>query len=196
MDDGRVDVVGAVGTHLRRELGPAEPVSASVTFLGVQPLAVLRFGPDADRVVRYATAGCARHPMGEPDELVVDPVRGPRAELVVNLRGGVDGVLRSLAVLAATPAVEGLVLQPDALVDLGTPLWEGSAFTAVLLGSSAEVVPLVLGEPYEDVQFLDVVPLTGTEAAWVRLRGADALRTAWAEAGIDVRDPGRSAVTL
>ena len=113
---------------------------------------------------------------------MADPVRGPRAELVVALRGGVDGVLRSLAVLAATPAVEGLVLQPDALVDLGTPLWEGSVFTAVLLGVSTEVPALVLGEPYEDVAFLDVAPLTGTEAAWVRLRGAEALRTAWAEA--------------
>jgi len=30
----------------------------------------------------------------------------------------------------------------------------------------------------------------------VRLRGAAALREAWAEAGIDVLDPGRSAVTL
>lgn len=189
-------MVGAVGAHLRRELGPSEPSSASVTFLGVQPLDVLRFGPDPERVVRYATVGCARHPMGEPDELVADPVRGPRAELVVALRGGVDGLLRSLAVLAATPAVEGLVLQPDALVDLGTPLWEGTAFTAVLLAASAEVPPLVLGEPMEDVQFLDAVPLTGTEAAWVRLRGAQALRTAWAEAAIDARDPGRSAVTL
>jgi hypothetical protein len=190
-----VDVVAAVRAHLRLELGPSEPVSASVTFLGVQPLDVLRFGPDAERLVRYGTVGCARHPMGEPDELVADPVRGPRAELLVALRGGVDGVLRSLAVLAATPAVEGLVLQADALVDLGAPLWEGSAFTAVLLAASEEVPPLELGDPYEDVQFLDVVPLTGTEAAWVRLRGADALRTAWTEAGIDTRDPGRPAAS-
>ncbi|MGZ4521628.1 MAG: suppressor of fused domain protein, partial [Mycobacteriaceae bacterium] len=29
-----------------------------------------------------------------------------------------------------------------------------------------------------------------------RLRGAQALRDAWADAGVDIRDPGRSAVTL
>jgi hypothetical protein len=46
------------------------------------------------------------------------------------------------------------------------------------------------------VQFLAAVPLTGTEAAWVRLRGAEALREAWTEAGIDVRDPNRGAASL
>ncbi len=51
-------------------------------------------------------------------------------------------------------------------------------------------------EPLDPVQFLEVVPLTGTEAAWVRLKGAAALREAWTEAGIDVRDPGRGAAAL
>ncbi len=46
------------------------------------------------------------------------------------------------------------------------------------------------------MRFLGVVPLTGTEAAWVRLRGAEALREAWTEAGIDIRDPHRSAASL
>ena len=39
-----------------------------------------------------------------------------------------------MAVLAATPAVDGVVLVVDALIDLGSPLWEGAPFTAVLLG--------------------------------------------------------------
>lgn len=191
-----VDVTGAVAAHLREQLGPAEPVRASVTFLGVAPLDVLRFGPDVYDVVHYATVGCARHPMGEPADLMTDPVRGPRAELVLSLRAGVDGVLRTLAVLAATPAVEGLVLVPDALIDLGEALWSGSSFTAVLLQECAEVPDLELGEPLEPVRFLTVVPVTATEAAWVRLRGAAALRQAWAQASIDVLDPGRSAVAL
>ena len=187
------DPLTTVRRHLTAVLGPAEPTRASVTFLGVEPLEVLRFpGP---HLVRYATVGCARRPMGEPDAVVADPVRGPRAELVLTVRVPVDAVLRSLAVLAAAPAVEGLVLVPDALVDLSQPLWDGAPFTAVLLGAS-EIPDLVLEEPMSAVVFLAVTPVTATEAAWVRLRGAEALRTAWAEAGVDVTDPGRRAVSL
>lgn len=184
----------AVTEHLVAAFGPG-PARASVTFLGVTPLDVLRFGPDAEGLVRYATVGCAETPMGDAGDSVTDPVRGPRAELVLTVRAGVDGVLRSLAVLAATPAVEGLVLTADALVDLSEPLWEGAAFTAVLLGAG-ELADLALPEPADPVAFLDVVPVTATEAAWVRLRGAAALREAWTEAGVDVRDAGRSAVSL
>ena len=184
----------AVTAHLLAAWGP-EPARASVTFLGVNPLDVLRFGPDAERLVRYATVGASETPMGDAADSVTDPVRGPRAELVLTVRGGVDGALRSLAVLAATPAVEGLVLVADALIDLSEPLWDGAAFTAVLLGPG-ELADLELPEPADPVRFLDVVPVTATEAAWVRLRGAEALREAWAEADVDVRDAGRSAVSL
>ncbi|MFY2789124.1 suppressor of fused domain protein [Rhodococcus sp. KRD162] len=190
-------VIAAVRAHLTTETGDAEPSSASVTFLGLEPLDVLRFGADSD-VVRYVSLGCSRHPMADPNELVADPSRGPRAELVLTLTGGAgvaSGVHKSLAVLAASPAVEGVVLVEDALLDLGEPLWANAPFTAVLLGAS-DIDDLTLPEPYDPVRFLAAVPLTGTEAAWVRLRGADALREAWTEAGIDVRDPNRSAASL
>ena len=39
---------------------------------------------------------------------------GPRAELVLSVSGPQDSVLRRLAVLAASPAVEGVVLVPGA----------------------------------------------------------------------------------
>lgn len=190
-------VIAAVRAHLVTEIGDESPSSASVTFLGLESLDVLRFGADSD-VVRYVSLGCSRHPMADPNELVADPSRGPRAELVLTLRGGAgvaSGVHKSLAVLAASPAVEGVVLVEDALLDLGEPLWTNAPFTAVLLGDS-DIADLTLPEPYDPVRFLAAVPLTGTEAAWVRLRGADALREAWAEAGIDVRDPNRSAASL
>ncbi|MCJ0980232.1 suppressor of fused domain protein [Rhodococcus sp. ARC_M12] len=190
-------VIAAVRAHLVTEIGDDNPSSASVTFLGLESLDVLRFGADSD-VVRYASLGCSRHPMADPNELVADPSRGPRAELVLTLRGGAgvaSGVHKSLAVLAASPAVEGVVLVEDALLDLGEPLWTNAPFTAVLLGDS-DIADLTLPEPYDPVRFLAAVPLTGTEAAWVRLRGADALREAWTEAGIDVRDPNRSAASL
>lgn len=189
-----MDVLAKVSEHLQNHLG-VDPVRASVTFLGVPPMQVLRFAPDGDGLVRYATLGCARAPMGDPDAVVADPLRGPRAELVLTTRHPLDGVLRSLAVLACSPAVEGVVLQADALLDLSEPLWEGAPFTAVLLGASP-VPELVLPPPMDPVALLKVTPVTATEAAWVRLRGADALRQAWTEADVDVSDPYRSAVTL
>ncbi len=169
-----------------------------MTFLGLAPVDVLRFDADENDVVRYATVGCSRHPMSDPSDMVADPNRGPRAELILSLLGGTgiaSGIHRSLAVLAAAPAVEGVVLVPDALLDLGEPLWKDAPFTAVLLGPS-QIPDLALDEPADPVQFLDVVPLTATEAAWVRLRGANALRDAWVEAGIDVRNPSRAAASL
>ncbi|WP_054816365.1 suppressor of fused domain protein [Nocardia arizonensis] len=170
--------------------------SASVTFLGVEPIEILRIvdGP----FVHYATLGGSRHPMGDPADPLADPVRGPRAELVLTLRavaGSTAGLVRALGVLVATPAVEGVVLQPDALLDLGGPLFAAAPFTAVLLGDS-DIPEVALPEPAEPVRYLTVTPVTATEAAWVRVRGARALREAWAEAGIDVRDPGRSAASL
>lgn len=191
-------VIASVRAHLVEQIGGPPPSAASVTFLGLEPLEVLRFGPDDDDLVRYVSLGCSRHPMGDPSDLIADPVRGPRAELVLTLRGGAgvaSGVHRTLAVLAAAPAVEGVVLTVDGLLDVGEQLWKDAPFTAMLLGESG-IGELALPEPADPVRFFDAVPITGTEAAWVRLRGAAALREAWAEAGIDVRDPARAAASL
>lgn len=174
-----------------------DPDSASVTFLGVERLDVLRFGPDLDDVLHYVSLGCSRHPMGDPAALAVDPLRGPRAEVVVSLRAGTPtpGLARTVALVAATPAVDGVVVVPDALIDLGAALWERPTglppFSAVLLGPSM-IGDLTLEPPRDAVQFLSAVPITANEAAWVRLKGVDALRTAWAQAGIDVTDPERA----
>jgi hypothetical protein len=192
------DVVSSVRAHLCAALGDANPSAASVTFVGLEPLEVLRFGPDEDDLVTYATLGCSRYPMTDPGEILADPVRGPRAEVLLRLRGGAGtaaGIHRSLAVLAAAPAVEGAVLGVDRLMDLGEPLWHDSPFTAVLFGA-AEVTDLPLDPPADPVRFLEAAPITGTEAAWIRLRGAEALREAWREAGIDARDPNRAAAAL
>ncbi|WP_019929274.1 suppressor of fused domain protein [Nocardia sp. BMG111209] len=170
--------------------------SASVTFLGLEPIEILRVR-DGDHV-HYVTLGGSRHPMTDAAAAVADPERGPRAELVLTLRGGPgahSGLTRALGVLIAAPAVEGVVLQEDALLDLGEPLWHNAPFTAALLGA-APVPPVPLPEPAEPVRFLSAAPITATEAAWVRIRGATALRDAWDEAGIDVRDPYRAAAAL
>ncbi len=164
-----------------------------MTFLGVERIEVLRFGP-ADGVAHYVSLGCSRHPMADPSDLAADPLRGPRAEVVMSLRATVPtpGLARSLAVVAATPAVEGVVLVADALIDLSSALWDGAPFTAVLLGASP-IADLELAAPLDPVAFLSAVPITATEAAWVRLKGAAAMRQAWADDGVDVLDPMRRA---
>jgi len=197
-----------VRAHLRAHFHRAgidtEPDIASVTFVGAEPVDVLRFRPADDGVggvggvSHYVSVGCSRHPMVDPTAVLVDNDRGPRAEVVLRLRdsGSVTGLARSLAIVAASPAVEGVVLTPDALVDLGTPLWARSSgrvpFTAVLLGHS-DIADLSLDPPSDPVRFLSVTPITATEAAWVRLKGADAMRDAWQSDGVDVMDPKRPA---
>ena len=202
------DTLAKVRAHLRsfftRAGVDAEPVTAKVTFLGAEPIEVLRFGPASTGLMHYVSVGCSRNPMVDSASLtasVADRLHGPRAEVVLRLRdpGPVTRMARSLAILAATPAVDGIVLTEDALIDLGSPLWEtrsGPApFTATLLGrSDIPDLPLgpldTLGGP---VRFLSVTPITATEAAWIRLKGADALREAWQSDGVDVFDPNRPA---
>lgn len=191
------DVLAQVRAHLHEHFAragvTAEPDAASVTFLGAERIEVLRFGPDSVGAYHYVSLGCSRHPMFEPTEMVTDAIHGPRAEVVVALRGpSPKGLSRSVAILAAAPAVEGLMLEPDALVDLQSPLWEGAPFTAFLLGCS-DIDDVALPAPRPAVAIFRAIPITGNEAAWVRLKGADAMREAWTQDGVDVLDPGRRA---
>ncbi|MGV9713460.1 suppressor of fused domain protein [Gordonia sp. NPDC003424] len=187
-------VTDRIGEFLGTAFG-GSPQRASVTFLGVEPIDVLRFAVGGDVV--YASVGCARHPMSDPGDLHPDPVRGPRCEVVVRMHAGIalPGLHRRMATVAAAPAVEGLILAADALVDLGEPLWDGAACSAFLLDAD-EVGECALPAPMEPVRFLRAIPITANEAAWVRLKGATALREAWHEAGIDVADPERAGARL
>ncbi|HXO50246.1 MAG TPA: suppressor of fused domain protein [Mycobacterium sp.] len=192
-----IDVLAEVRAHLREHFAgagiTAEPDGASVTFLGSERIEILRFGPAPDGVSHYVSVGCSQHPMFDPTEMVTDALHGPRAEVVVALRGpSPRGLARSLAIVAAAPAVEGLILEPDALIDLETPLWESAPFTAFLLDRS-DIDDVTLTSPLPPVTLLSATPITATEAAWVRLKGADAMREAWAQDGVDVLDPSRPA---
>jgi len=199
-------ILDQLRAHLRSHFAEsgvrAGPDSASVTFLGTEPVEVLRFRGGADGLVHYVSLGCSRHPMTDPTEMLADRQRGPRAEIVLRLRdpGPATGIARSVAILAAAPAVDGLVLAADALIDLGSPLWASPSgrvpFTAVLLGHS-DIPDLPLEPPRDPVNFLSATPITATEAAWVRLKGpvkgAQAMRQAWQSGGVDVLDPNRPA---
>ncbi|MGV9802684.1 suppressor of fused domain protein [Mycobacterium sp. NPDC003449] len=193
-----IDVLAAVRDRLDEYFGAAgitgDPVGANVTFLGTERIDVLRYGPEpGGDVYHYVTLGCSRHPMFDPTELVSDPIHGPRAEVALSLRGPTPaGLARSLAVLAAAPAVEGLILEPDALVDLETQLFDTAPFSAFLLGAG-DIGEVALPEPLSAVAVLSAIPITATEAAWVRLKGADAMREAWRADGVDVLNPARRA---
>jgi hypothetical protein len=182
---------------------PGPAASASVTFLGTEPLEILRFGPDETGVVRYATVGVSRRPMHSPTAALADPVRGPRAELVLSLQAARDDVLRSLAVLAATPDVEGVVLAAGVTLDLQTPLWDGAHVSAALLGAANGLVPdldlvaagaLTALDGVQPVRFHPVLPMTASEAALSRAKGAALVQQLWLDAGTDLRDPDRRGV--
>ncbi|WP_330259633.1 suppressor of fused domain protein [Streptomyces murinus] len=192
-----VDVLALVEARLTTALGTPD-ARAAVTFLGTDRIEVLRF-TEGD-VVRYATLGMSAHPMSDPTALVADPVEGPRAELVLSVRAGVadtDKVLRPLAVLAASPQVEGLIVTPGASLDVGDPLWPGASFTSVLVGEGGGLVEdLELDDPLDPVRFLPLLPMTPNEAAWKRVQGAQALQERWLTHGTDLRDPVRRSVPL
>ncbi|MEU3754447.1 suppressor of fused domain protein [Streptomyces olivoreticuli] len=209
------DVLALVEARLRTALGEPD-ARAAITFLGTDRIEVLRF-LDGD-VVRYATLGMSAQPMADPagpspdrhpstsgfaaplSIVIADPLRGPRAELVLSVRAGradTDKVLRPLAVLAASPQVEGLVVAPGASLDTGEPLWPGAPFTSVLVAESGGLVEdLELDDPMDPVRFLPLLPMTPNEAAWKRVQGAAALEERWLRHGTDLRDPLRPGVPL
>ncbi|MFB7592575.1 suppressor of fused domain protein [Streptomyces sp. NPDC056169] len=191
------EVLALVEARLRTALGEPD-ARAAVTFLGTDRIEVLRF-VDGD-LVRYATLGMSASPMADPTAALADPVKGPRAELVLTVRAGLadtDKVLRPLAVLAATPQVEGLVVAPGASLDVGEPLWPGAGFSSVLVAESGGLVEdLELDAPLDPVRFLPLLPMTSNEAAWKRVHGAQALEERWLARGTDLRDPLRRSVSL
>lgn len=170
------------------------PVRASVSFVGVAPIEVLRFEPiPGERA--YLTLGMSRQPMTSAAE-VVQAADGPRAELMIHLSDPTDhfaDVWRQLAVLAAAPAVEGLVYAPGITVDLGQALVEGSICTgAVITESALEAVPTPAGP----VEILLANPATQNELAWARVRGSAVLLERWSERGTELLDLGRAQVKL
>lgn len=200
-----VDVLELTEARLRTAFGEPD-ARAAVTFLGAERIEVLRFvdrgGRDGhgEATVRYATLGMSRHPMNDPNELAADPLRGPRAELVLSVRAGhaeTDKALRPLAVLAASPQVEGVIVAPGASLDLGEPLWPGAQFSAVLVAEPGGLVEdLELDPPMEPVRFFPLLPMTANEAAWKRVHGAAALQERWLAMGTDLREPLRGSVPL
>ena len=186
-------MLAAVDAALCEHFGH-QPVRASVSFVGVEPIEVLRFEPiPGERI--YVSLGMSRRPMTGAAE-VIQRADGPRAELLVHLRDPADefaDVWRPLAVLAAAPVVEGVVYSPGMTVDTGQPLASRSHCTGGVLGESpVDPAPTAAGA----VDILQLQPATPNELAWCRVHGAAALRERWAAQQIDLTDLARPGVSL
>jgi hypothetical protein len=187
------DVLALVDAALAEHFGQ-RGIRASVTFVGVDPIDVLRFEPIPGEYM-YATLGMSRAPMRASEE-PAPPETGPRAELLLHVHARGDalaGVWRSLAVLAAAPVVEGVVYTAGMTVDLRQPLALGSTCVGGVLGGSAVSD---VATPHGTVGLLQVHPATPTELAWARVHGSGELEERWRTAGVDLLDLTRSAVAL
>lgn len=185
------DVLLLVDAALREHFHH-DPERASVSFVGVDPIEVLRFEPVPGEHA-YVSLGTSRHPMTAADSDIRSE-HGPRAELMVQVRHGHgEDVWRQLAVLAAAPAVEGVLYVPGMTVDLGVALAPGSRCTGGVI-STAPIPDITVPEGY--VQIFQVLPATPTELAFARVHGADALVTRWTEHRTQLADLGRRAVDL
>jgi hypothetical protein len=187
------DVLALVDAALAEHFGQ-RAIRASVTFLGVDPIEVLRFEPIPGEYM-YASLGMARAAMTPADAVAV-AADGPRAELLLHVRARSDnlaGVWRSLAVLAAAPVVEGVVYTAGATVDLRSPLALGSGCVGAVLAPSP--VPDV-ATPHGTVALLQLHPATAGELAWARVHGSAALLERWRDAAVDLLDLRRPGVAL
>jgi Suppressor of fused protein (SUFU) len=171
-----------------------QPLRASISFVGVEPIEVLRFEPiPGERA--YLSLGMSRDPMTGPADSVI-AFDGPRAELMLHLRDPLDrfaDVWRRVALLAAAPAVEGVVYRSGMSVDLGEALVAGSTCTGMVVVESP-LAPVSTADAVVDI--LQVMPATPAELAWCRVRGSAALRRRWDDEGVDCRDLARRAVPL
>jgi hypothetical protein len=184
------DILQLVETAYRQHF-EIPPARASVSFLGVDPIEVLRY-PEGT-IDHYLTLGMARYPMADPGDAVIAP-SAPRAELLLSAAGRPEQLWRTLAILAAAPAVEGAVYQAGNRVDLEEPLCPGSRCTGGVLASS-ELQPIVVAGA-ADVQVLRVLPASATELAWAKVHGSEQLRQRWQAAGTDLTDLMRQPVDL
>lgn len=155
---------------------------------------MLRF--DGGDVQTYVTVGCSALPMSGASASVFDE-DGPRAELLLSLRAAHDEVLLPMAVLASSPAVEGVVLTPGMSVEIGGPLWPGARFSSVLLDEPRGLVPdITIAGVLQPIRVLPVVPVTAEEAAAKKVHGPDWLFSRWHAEGVDLLAPDRPAARL
>jgi hypothetical protein len=186
------------------------PARASISFVGVESIEVLRYQESDDQepsgktrlaasspesvATSYLTLGMSRHPMTESSATMVDASTAPRGELLLSVLGCPDDVWRRLAVLAAAPAVESAVYRVGMRVELGEPWCAGSRCTgAVVAPGPLADIPVPGLRPVTVFRLLPAVPV---ELAWARVQGSESLLERWRSAGTELRDLYRDPVML
>jgi hypothetical protein len=175
-----------------REHFEVQPARASVSFVGVELIEVLRFADGAND--HYLTLGMSRRPMSDGATSVVEDWEGSRAELLTTASSRPAGLWKRLAVLAASPVVQGAVYQPGGRIDLGEALVAGSRCSGVVLAPSPLKPIPVPGA--SAVVILQALPATANELAWARVHGSDALIDRWRELDVDLADLARLEMPL
>ena len=186
------------------------PVRASISFVGVEPIEILRYQESADQetpgqgrpmgnrpepvATSYLTLGMSRCPMTEPSATVVDPSIAPRAELLLSVLGRPDDVWRRLAVLAAAPVVESAVYRTGMRVELGEPWCAGSRCAGAIVASGP--LAAIHAPGVAPVTVFRLLPAAPAELAWARVHGSEALLERWRSAGTELRDLHREPVVL
>lgn len=192
MTESAHGVLAAVEAALHQHF-EVSPMRASVSFVGVSPIEILRY-PGATGRFDYVSLGMSQYPMADPSVSVVDVATAPRAELLLTAAGSSEAVWRRLALLAAAPAVEGLIYDVGHRIDLAEPWYPGSRCTGAVLQTS-ELQPVPLAGNAE-VRVLRVVPATADELAWARVHGTTELVDRWRRHDTDLADLDRSSVQL
>lgn len=173
-------------------------VRASVSFVGVEPIEILRYEQQVEQgdavVTDYLSLGMSRYPMTEASAAVVDSVTAPRGELLLSVLDRPDDVWRKLAVLAAAPAVESAVYRVGARIDLGEPWCGGSRCTGAVVVDGPLLPIAVTG--MSDIAVFRLLPATAVELAWARVHGTQALLDRWRGLGTEVRDLRRDSIPL
>ncbi|HTZ44141.1 MAG TPA: suppressor of fused domain protein [Jatrophihabitans sp.] len=192
-DSGDVLATVEAAYHEHFEIAPER---ASISFVGVEPIEVLRYHEldGGSAITHYITLGMSRRPMTDAAAEQVADTSGPRAELLLSVFDRPDDVWRRLAVLAAAPSVESAVYAPGGRVELGEPWLAGSRCTGAVF-DDGPLVPIALAMA-SAVRVLRVLPAHPAELAWARAHGSDALIARWAEADVELRDLLRDPVDL
>ncbi len=195
MSTPAADLLALVENAYRQHYETA-PVRATISFVGVEPIEILRYehADDDPPATSYLSLGMCRYPMTEASAASVDPGTAPRGELLLSALGQPDEVWRRVAVLAAAPAVESAVYRTGMRIELGEPWHAGSRCTgAVVMDGPLSPIP---ASGVSAIRVFQLLPATAMELAWARIHGSDALVARWRARGTELRDLLRESVAL
>jgi hypothetical protein len=176
----RMNVGEAVDAHLRDRLGPP---SRSASFKwDSQVVAVSKW--DADRtnegVDLYVTNGAA---------LLED---AHAVEFFVGLTPGRDEIAGPLAGLHHYQLEHGVSLGHGHTVPMDQPVWPGTSLDSLLILRQARAIIEHLNEGAVHVEFMQVIPTTGSERQTVHRMGIDAFLADWEARQVPFWDSSRA----